>query len=178
MPRPLSDHVGAAFKAAELSRQFKVKEVKLIDIQPYQINVRFQGPAAPSAQEALESNFDADGESDHGAPDADENTATTASTTTATTTADGITERVLFPAFSALNKRKQVSFLRDAPFSFDVVYAADGAPAGATPFPLHIATVQVDGFDSEQVQDYLQRTTKPAKARGKRCLTQIQTACG
>jgi len=88
---------------------------------------------------------------------------------------DAITERVLFPAFSPLNKRKQVSFLRDAPFSFDVVYAAEGAPASLQPSQRHIATVHVDGFDSEQVAYYIKRTTKPTKVRRRRRLERCRT---
>ena len=151
---------GAAFKAAELSRQFKVKEVKLIDVQPYQINVRFQGPAAPSAQESLEK--PAEGEDDGEQTPSE---AAAADDSGVAAAEDAITERVLFPSFSPLNKRKQVSFLRDAPFRFDVVYAAEGAPASLQPSQRHIATVYVDGFDSEQVADYIKRTTKPTKVR-------------
>ena len=61
---------------------------------------------------------------------------------------------------SPLNKRKQVNFIRSAPFSFDVVYA------GAVPGPTHLGTVLVEGFESEKVVEYTARALKPPKACG------------
>ena len=113
--------------------------MRLLDVQPYQINVRFDGPGAPA--------------NDDGADDAPADAAAAAAEATAKT------ELVLFPALSPLNKRKQISFVRSAPFSFDLVYADEAAGAS------HIATVLVEGFEADKVVEYTSRALKAPKVR-------------
>ena len=119
-------------------------------MQPYAISVRFEGAAStPSVATA------SDGEGDEAAAAA-----------VPATAADGVTELVLFPALSQLGKRKVVHFVRNAAFSFDVVYtvAADGHGHVADG-PAHLATVHVDGFDDDKVADHLSRANKPPRVR-------------
>jgi hypothetical protein len=164
---------GAAFNGAALSRQFRVKEVKLVDAQPYAISARFESSAVAGAAGA-----EAQGGDDDDGDAAPAPTAATAAGAAARTTLP------LFPALSPLPKRRQITFTRTAPFSFDLVYT--GGPAAGEVGPATaagdasaeqlLATVQVDGFESEMVKEHLERALTPPKVRLCACVCVVWAA--